>query len=260
MSNFENKVAIVTGAASGIGLASAKVLKEKGATVILSDINEEELKKEAGKLGCDHFKCDVSSARDWDSFRLFVESKYHRVDLLHLNAGTASFDQSFPKFSLETYEKLIGTNIGGVMLGFRAFVDLLAKGATDLEQSNICVTASLAGIIAFSPDPIYTATKHAVVGFVRASANKLKERNIRINAICPTLVNTNLINQETKDALRKMNIDLLEPEDVANALLFILENDFTGKCIVCQVGLDPLIYEFRGVPGPRGEGTVPPSF
>jgi NAD(P)-dependent dehydrogenase (short-subunit alcohol dehydrogenase family) len=111
-------------------------------------------------------------------------------------------------------------------------------------------TASLAGLIAFPPDPIYTLTKHAVVGFVRSVAPQLQAKNITVNAICPGVVDTPLVG-DAGAMLREAGFPMIEPSEIAAAVLMAATGTATGQAYACQAGAEPVAYEFREVPGPR---------
>src|SRR4051812_37269172 len=145
-------------------------------------------------------------------------------------------------------------NVDGVVFGARALApELIARGG-----GAIVATASLAGLIAFSPDPIYTLTKHAVVGFVRALAPQLEPRGITVNAVCPGLTDTPLVAGEGRQRLEDVGFPLIPPTDIAAAVLACMTSTATGQAYVCQAGRPPVPYEFRGVPGPRS-GERPPE-
>jgi NAD(P)-dependent dehydrogenase (short-subunit alcohol dehydrogenase family) len=117
--------------------------------------------------------------------------------------------------------------------------------------SAVVATASLAGLVAMPLDPVYTLTKHAVVGFVRAVAPQLAERGITINALCPGFADTPIVEPELREWVDGKGIALIDPETVAAAALAAARSGETGQAWVVQPGRDPLVYEFRGVPGPR---------
>jgi len=112
-------------------------------------------------------------------------------------------------------------------------------------------TASLAGLTAIADDPIYGLTKHAVVGFVRSVAPPLLERGIRVQAVCPGWADTALMDDAFKGDLVDRGYRLLRPEDVAEGVWAAYTSDETGEAWVVQPGREPLVYGFRGVPGPR---------
>ena len=123
-------------------------------------------------------------------------------------------------------------------------------------------TASLAGLIAFDADPVYTLTKHAVVGLVRALAPQLQARGITVNAVCPGIVDTPLVGDEAKRLLQQAQFPLIAPRQVAEAVLACMTGSVTGEAFVCQAGREPVPYRFPRVPGPRlegAEGRLPPA-
>ena len=131
------------------------------------------------------------------------------------------------------------------MFGVRRLDRVMPKGST------IIVTASLAGLTAIPDDPIYGLTKHAVVGFVRSVASQLAERGIRIQAVCPGWADTALTTNGFRDELRERGYRLLEPSAVAEGVWAAYKSEGTGEAWVVQPGREPLLYEFKGVPGPR---------
>jgi NAD(P)-dependent dehydrogenase (short-subunit alcohol dehydrogenase family) len=128
--------------------------------------------------------------------------------------------------------------------------------------SAFVVTASLAGLTAMPSDPVYTLTKHAVVGFVRAVAPQLEPRGIRINAVCPGIVDTPMLDKAgQRAAFASARFPLLQPQDVADAVLLAAQSELTGQAWAVQPGREPLQFRFANVPGPRvegAEGTLPP--
>jgi NAD(P)-dependent dehydrogenase (short-subunit alcohol dehydrogenase family) len=143
------------------------------------------------------------------------------------------------------YRRAVGANVDGVVFGVRRMARVMEPGST------IVATASLAGLTPMPLDPIYTLTKHAVVGFVRAVAPQLAERGIRINAVCPAFADTPIVSDELRAWIAEQGWSLLPPERVAEAALDVARSGETGRALVVQAGRDPLAYEFRGVPGPR---------
>jgi NAD(P)-dependent dehydrogenase (short-subunit alcohol dehydrogenase family) len=119
------------------------------------------------------------------------------------------------------------------------------------KGSTIVVTASLAGLTAIPDDPVYGLTKHAVVGFVRSAAPQLAERGIRIQAVCPGWADTGLLTNDFKQELGGRGYRLLQPSDVAEGVWAAYQSEGTGEAWVVQPGREPLLYEFKGVPGPR---------
>ena len=140
---------------------------------------------------------------------------------------------------------MIGANVDGVVFGVRRMEQMMAAGGT------IVATASLAGLVPMPHDPIYTLTKHAVVGYVRAVAPALAEQGLRINAVCPGFADTPIVTPELREWVASEGIPLIPAAQVADAVLQVARSDETGQAWVVQPGREPIQYGFRGVPGPR---------
>jgi NAD(P)-dependent dehydrogenase (short-subunit alcohol dehydrogenase family) len=209
--------ALVTGGASGIGAAVVRLLEEEGTAVDSLDLAT---------------GFDVSDPAAWDAVG--------DVDFAFLNAGVGGSDDD-----LAGYRRMLGTNVDGVVFGVRRLEQVMTAGG------SIVATASLAGLVPMPADPIYTLTKHAVVGYVRAVAPQLEGRKIRINAVCPGFVDTPIVSAELREWIDGAGIPLMQPEQVAKAVLFAARSGETGEAWVVQPGREPVRYEFRGVPGPR---------
>jgi NAD(P)-dependent dehydrogenase (short-subunit alcohol dehydrogenase family) len=211
--------ALVTGGASGIGAAIVDLLRSEGAEVQALDV-------------ADGF--DVSDPRAWKTVGA--------VELAFLNAGVVTGEADVSRLSDEAYRRVLGANLDGVVFGVRHLARVMEAGG------SIVATASLAGLVPTSDDPIYTLTKHAVVGFVRSVAPQLEARGIRINAVAPGFVETPLIDvARFADA----GFPLLQPEEVAQAALAAARSGDTGQVWVVQPGREPLRFRFPNVPGPR---------
>ncbi len=213
------RTALVTGGASGIGAAIVDLLRSEGAEVQALDL-------------ADGF--DVSDAQAWDTVSA--------VELACLNAGVTTGEQDVSRLSDDAYRRILGANLDGVVFGVRRLAGVMEPG------SAIVATASLAGLVPASEDPIYTLTKHAVIGFVRSVAPQLEERGIRINAIAPGFVETPLIDSAP---FADAGFPLLQPEVVAQAALAAARSSETGQVWVLQPGREPLQFRFPNVPGPR---------
>jgi NAD(P)-dependent dehydrogenase (short-subunit alcohol dehydrogenase family) len=225
------RTALVTGAASGIGAATAALLEREGAEVRGLDL--------AGGF-------DVADPAAWEGVG--------PVDLACLNAGVVTGEGDLTLVSDEAYRRIVGANLDGVVLGTRRLARVLAPG------SAIVATASLAGLTTMVSDPIYSATKHAVVGFVRSVAPQLAERGITINAVAPGIVDTPLLGAG-REKLERTGFPLLGPDEVAAAILLAGRSGETGCVWAVQPGREPVRFEFPNVPGPRdarGESIGPP--
>ena len=215
--------ALVTGSAGGIGDAIVRKLIAEGFEVQQLDLVN---------------GFDVSDPGAWEH----VGS----VDLACLNAGVITGDDGdLTELTDEQYRRAVGVNVDGVVFGVRRLDRVMPKGST------IIVTASLAGLTAIPDDPIYGLTKHAVVGFVRSVAPELSERGIRIQAVCPGWADTGLTTNGFRDELRERGFRLLSPDAVAEGVWAAYKSEGTGEAWIVQPGREPLLYEFKGVPGPR---------
>jgi NAD(P)-dependent dehydrogenase (short-subunit alcohol dehydrogenase family) len=217
----------VTGAAGGIGQAIVARLEAEGAEVRGLDL-------------VDGF--DVTDPAAWES----VE----RVDLACLNAGVAALLPSIAELSEEEYRRIVSVNVDGVVWGVRRLAQVMEDGDT------IVVTASLAGLIGVEDDPIYSLTKHAVIGLVRSVAPQLEKRGIRVNAVCPGFADTPMVRGRLRESLEGAHFPLLRPDEVAKAVLSAARSEGTGEAWVVQPGRGPEPYRFRGIPGPRVEGRA----
>jgi NAD(P)-dependent dehydrogenase (short-subunit alcohol dehydrogenase family) len=255
MIDLQKSVAVVTGAASGIGLASTRRLFSEGAQLVIIDKNTDALAKVASEYKAVPISGDVGLLSTWSAVREAVVKLNKPLGVLHLNAGIAPNPGDIDSISYEEYDKVISTNINGVFYGVKELLTELSKGASVLGESCVVVTASMASLIGFSLSPVYCLTKHAVAGLVRSLEQPFKAKSIRINALCPSFVDTPLLGDQAKYAISQLGFEMLAPEEIAEALMFCLRNDISGQCVICQVGLPPIIYQYRGVPGPHGEFT-----
>jgi NAD(P)-dependent dehydrogenase (short-subunit alcohol dehydrogenase family) len=257
MGTFSGKVAVVTGGASGIGLASATRLAEADATVVVVDLDAAGAGQVAGQLGGMAVPADVSRPQAWPGIVEQVTSKLGGIDIAHLNAGVTTGEADITALTDAQYRRALGVNVDGVTFGIRALVPAMASRG----GGSIVATASLAGLIGYSPDPIYALTKSAVVGLVRALAPQLAEKHITINAICPGLVNTPLID-DVRQLLEDSGFPIIDPEAVADAVVGCFRGDDSGQAMVIQAGRPALPFRFSRPPGPRtagAEGKLPPE-
>lgn len=245
---LEDKVAVVTGGASGIGLATVRRLAGEGAAVVVVDLNEEAGSQVAEEVGGRFVRADVGEADDWARVVDEAERELGGLDVAYLNAGVTTQNPDIAALTDDQYRRVMRANVDGVVFGVRATVPALERRG----GGAIVVTASLAGIIAFAPDPIYTLSKHAVVGLVRSLAPQLEAKGIRINSVNPGIVDTPLLGPDAKDRLTAAGFPLIAPDEIAAAVVGCITGDATGQCFVCQPGRPPEPYDFREVPGPRG--------
>ena len=213
----------MTGGASGIGRAIVDLLERDGHEVTVLDV----------RTGF-----DVGDPAAWESVGA--------VELAFLNAGVTTGVADVTSVSDEAYRRIRGTNLDGVVFGVRRLAAVMEPGGA------IVVTASLAGLVGMERDPLYTLTKHGVIGFVRSVAPQLEARGIRISAIAPGFTDTPLLDDGSREAMTAAGFPpLLSAADVAAAALRAAREAEPGAVWVVQPGREPLPFRFPNVPGPR---------
>jgi NAD(P)-dependent dehydrogenase (short-subunit alcohol dehydrogenase family) len=246
VSRLAGKIALVTGAASGLGRATARALAAEGAVVVAADIDAPGARAVAEETGGHAVACDVSELEDNRAAVAFAVETCGGLDLVHLNAGVGSGCGVGDDFDLALYRRAMGANLDGVVFGLHvALPALRARGG-----GAIVATSSLAGLTGVPYDPLYSANKHAVVGLTRSLGPGLAEEGIRFNAVCPGFAESPII-EPIREALAQSGIAIIPAETVAAAVVDLLAGDAAGECVVIQPGRDPLPFAFRGVPGPR---------
>jgi NAD(P)-dependent dehydrogenase (short-subunit alcohol dehydrogenase family) len=207
MRDFEGKVAVVTGAASGIGKALAERFAREGMKVVLTDIEKAALDDAVQTLRREEHEvvgvvADVSSAESVDSLAAEAVATFGKVHVLCNNAGVLGANRPLWECSLRDWQWTVGVNLWGVIHGVRSFVPLmLAHG----EEGHVVNTASVAGLI--PGGGIYGITKHAVVSLSESLYTQLRqhEEKIGVSALCPGFVATNLIDSERNRPAHLMN-------------------------------------------------------
>lgn len=253
---LSGRVAVVTGGGSGIGRASVEVLAGAGASVVVVDIDGAAAEAAAAGVGGLAVPGDVSRPETWSAV-VAAGERFGGIDLAHLNAGVATGEVDITAVTDAQYRRAVGVNVDGVVLGIRALVPVMAARG----GGAIVATASMAGLIGYSPDPVYGLTKSAVVGLVRALVPQLAERHITINALCPAYVDTPMLD-DARDVLEGSGFPLIDPMTVARAAFDRLTGDETGQAMVIQAGSDVVPFRFARPPGPRAsgaEGRLPPT-
>ncbi|MFE9774810.1 SDR family NAD(P)-dependent oxidoreductase [Streptomyces sp. NPDC005931] len=246
-----DKVAIVTGGASGLGRAMAVALAEAGARVVVADLDARGGREVADLVGGAFRACDVSDLEANRALVDFARETYGGVDIALLNAGVATGCGVGDDFDPARYRRAMGANLDGVVYGTHAVLPALRERG----GGAIVATASLAGLAAVPLDPLYAANKHAVVGLARSLGPALAPHNVRFNAVCPGFAESRIIDS-LRDMLSAQGLPVIPAEVVADTVLRILTGDGTGECWFVQPGREPEPFRFRSVPGPRQPTAV----
>ncbi|WP_442737960.1 SDR family NAD(P)-dependent oxidoreductase [Streptomyces pseudogriseolus] len=251
---LNSKVAIITGAARGQGLAAARIFQAEGAKVAMLDLDGEKATAAAGELGVPGLlplACDVADAASVRAAVARVMEEFGRIDVLYNNAG-ANFRKPGPRddsqdgptidLTEETFDKSIGVNLKSVFLMGKYVLPHMIDGG----GGSVINVASLAGHWIGAPNHAYTAAKAGVVGLTRAVAQTYGVNKIRANVIAPGLIQTELVaNILADDAWRESYTQgtplrkLGEPEDIARVALFLASDDsafMTGSVLTADAG------------------------
>jgi NAD(P)-dependent dehydrogenase (short-subunit alcohol dehydrogenase family) len=225
---FKNKVAIVTGGSFGIGRATALAFAQKGAKVVVVDWKENDetinLIKKSGAEAL-FIKCDVSKSSDVKEMVEKTIATFGRLDYAFNNAGIEGNSGSVKDCSEENWDKTIGVNLKGVWLCMKHEIPQMIKQG----KGVIVNCSSVAGLVGFAGLPAYVASKHGVIGLTKTSALECAKLGIRVNAVCPGVIQTPMIDRLTgndKKAIEQFTN--LEPvgrfgraEEIANAVIWM---------------------------------------
>lgn len=238
---IRDRVAVVTGGASGIGAATARALAEAGArAVLLADIDEAGLETVAAEVkerGAEAraVPCDLRVTRDIEVLLDRAVDHFDRLDILHNNAGVSSGTPYWPDEHVFHLENSLDVNLKAVVIGTRLALDRMRE-----HGGAIVNTASMAAMIPFPPEAAYSAAKAGVVSFTRACAPLAESHRIRVNCVCPGIVETPMLRatgatpgtmaeylQPVYDAVTP-----LTPEAIADAVLDLIRDDTKAGEIV----------------------------
>jgi NAD(P)-dependent dehydrogenase (short-subunit alcohol dehydrogenase family) len=242
----QDRVALVTGGASGIGRAVATALAERGALVAIVDVDEQSGAEVAAQLDAEFVAADVRDLHQCLHAVEVIGERLGRIELAHLNAGVSTGCGVGEDFDLDAYRRAMGVNLDGVVFGVHAVLPAIRAAG----GGAIVATASLAGLTGMVFDPIYTANKHAVVGLVRALGPVLAGEGIRVNAVCPGFAESKII-EPIREALSAEGLPIIPAEQVAQTVLALFEGEMSGECWYVQAGRGSEPFRFRGIPGPR---------
>lgn len=243
---LEGKIAMITGAARGIGKTIATVFAEEGAKLALSDVNEDLLKATAAelkKISGEEPMIFVLNVKDASKFQEYTDKtldKYKRIDILVNNAGITR-DGIFVRMSEADWDDVIAINLKGVFLGMRAVSKVMMKQ----RYGKIVNMASVIGLIGNAGQANYAASKAGVIALTKSVAKELGSRNVMVNAIAPGFIDTDMTQKLSEDVrnaiLKTIPLNAFgKPLDVAKAALFLAsdESNFvTGQVITVDGGM-----------------------
>ncbi|MEZ5215810.1 MAG: SDR family NAD(P)-dependent oxidoreductase [Ilumatobacteraceae bacterium] len=223
MSFFSGRVALVTGGGGGIGAEAARMMAHCGAHVLVLDIDGDKAKAVAAEIDGTAYTIDVSDPPSWDSLSL-----EHPPSVALLNAGVRGRDSipyEIDEVSRAEVTRAMGANFLGVLHGMRRLVPAMRA----LGDGRICLNVSAAGLMPVAADPVYTATKHGVIGLGRSTAMGLEPFGVRVTMLCPTAVDTAMIGMAEQTIAYQMWGGLLAPRVVAQAALDLAEFGAAGE-------------------------------
>jgi NAD(P)-dependent dehydrogenase (short-subunit alcohol dehydrogenase family) len=248
--SFENKVALVTGAASGLGLATARAFAEAGASVVLADWNEKEAQAAAKDLADKGYKtlavhCDVADDAQVEAMVKQTVSTFGRLDAAYNNAGIQNLLAETADASRDDYDRVMAINLRGVWSCMKFELQQMREQGS----GAIVNCSSLGGLLGGNKRGIYHAAKHGVIGFTKSAALEYATRGIRVNDVCPGMIQTPMTEQmiaegqgEELDKMLKAFVPMARlgrPEEIADAVLWLCSDAasyVTGQSISVDGG------------------------
>lgn len=236
---LEGKVALITGAATGIGKETAAKFINNGAKVVIADVQKQLGQETASELGpnASFVVCDVTKESDVSNAVDFIVSSHGQLDIMYNNAGIACrTPRSIVDLDLDTFDRVMAINVRGVIAGIKHAARVMIPQKT----GSILCTASITGLMGGLAQPTYSTTKSCVIGIMRSVTAELSQHGIRINCVSPFAIPTAFYMDEIKMYYPELEPEVLvnmlhrtselkgaycEPIDVANAALFLASDD-----------------------------------
>lgn len=234
---LENKVAIITGAAGGIGSAACKLFAEEGAKVVMAGRTAAKLEKAAGELGLKpetYLVVEADVSKEEDVKKLFVQTmeRFGKVDVIFNNAGNEGAIAPLGDYPIEVFDRVISINLRGTYLCMQYALNYMK------ETGGVIVNnSSIGGLKGMPLTSAYVASKFAINGLTKCAAVEYAKQNIRVNSVCPSPVETRMMRSieagagADASAAKNAFIDSIpmgryaEPEEVAKAALFLASDD-----------------------------------
>ena len=226
-----DKVALVTGAASGIGRATALAFAQAGVKVVLADISVEvgegvtaEIKRQT-EVQTSFVKCDVSKSADVERMVRHAIERFGRIDYAFNNAGIEGVSAPTAECSEENFERTVAIDLKGTWLCMKYEIPQMLK-----QGSGVIVNcSSIAGLVGFPGIPAYVAAKHGVIGLTKTAALEYSKANIRVNAVCPGVIHTPMVDRFVggdTDAMKALIAGepigrIGDPSEIADAVLYL---------------------------------------
>lgn len=235
MGRLDGKIALITGAAGGIGKVTAKRFLEEGAKVVLVDLSQDALDQVKSELESSGevtaITADVSKEEDVENYVNKTVEKYDKIDIFFNNAGIEGKVAPIVEQDVQNLDNVLSVNVRGVFLGLKHVLRVMEKQG----YGSVINTSSVAGLSGSPNVTPYIASKHAVVGLTKATAIEMAHAGVRVNSIHPSPVNTRMMRSlekgmETDEETLAKSIPLArygESEDIANLVLFLASDEST---------------------------------
>jgi NAD(P)-dependent dehydrogenase (short-subunit alcohol dehydrogenase family) len=236
LTNFNNKVVLITGAGNGIGQTTALAFAQQGASVVVADISQTDGEETAAKINkaggiATFILCDVTKDQDVKALVNRTLEIYGKLDIAFNNAGIEIEQSKLADGEEDVYDRIMDVNVKGVWRCMKYQIPAMLKQPT----SVIVNTASIAGLGAAPKMSIYSASKHAVIGLTKSASVEYAKKGLRVNAVCPAVIDTDMFRRATLNDHQKeeyvRNLHPVgrigQPEEVAAAVLYLC-SDMAG--------------------------------